>query len=199
MSGSFYLYRMEHTAMTALNVGGEIFLTMTVTLTQGSAYFAKVLSAEWINNMPHINGEIFIDADPRLFRYILNFLRRCTPPIFWNRSEGFDHPLYAALLEEARYFGISNLEEWIVTKKYMDSVSVKQSIEIVDLKNCLRTGLRQHPDDRRERFHPSDYETKGGSVRKRLEVQQWTFTVPVSVCICTYVSDNAETASQDYL
>jgi len=126
-----------------------------------------------------------------MFTYILNFLRRRIPPIFWTRTEGFDFPLYAALLEEARYFGVGSLEEWIVTKKYMESVGVSQSIEVVDLKSCLGGGLRQHPDDRIERFHPSDYETKGGLVRKRLEVQHWTFTAPVSTCVSTDVFDTA--------
>lgn len=165
-----------------LNVGGELFLTYTSTLIRGSTYFAKHLSPQWIDSAPRVGGGYFVDAEPRLFRHLLNYLRRSLPPIFWSRTEGFDYPLYAALHEEARYFGIDTLERWIADEGYLASISIKESIETVDLKDCLSSGsgFIHHPDDRKKRFHPSDLETKGGLKRKRLEVQKWTFQAPVS-------------------
>jgi hypothetical protein len=165
--------------ITQLNVGGEKFITITSTLTQGSTYFAKLLSPQWIHSATKVDNKIFVDADPLLFRHILNYLRRSLPPIFWTRTEGFDYPLYAALREEARYFGIESLEQWIAEERYMASVTIRESIETVNLADCL-SGSSRHSDDKRKHFHPSDYQTKGGLERKRIEVQHWTFTAPVS-------------------
>lgn len=163
-----------------LNVGGERFTTMICTLTEGSTYFAKLLSPQWFSSTAVVDGGIFIDADPRLFRHILNYLRRSVPPIFWTRTNGFDYPLYAALREDARFYGIESLERWIAEERYMACITMTQSIETVDLNNCLRRGSSYHSDDERKHFHPSNYETKGGLKRKRIEVQKWTFTAPVS-------------------
>lgn len=163
-----------------LNVGGEKFTTVICSLTEGSTYFAKVLSPPWFSSTAIVDGGVFVDANPRLFRHILNYLRRSVPPIFWTRTNGFDHPLYAALREEVRYHGIESLEKWIAEERYMASITISQSIETVDLSDCLIRGCNYHSDDRRKHFHPSDYETKGGLKRKRIEVQQWTFTAPVS-------------------
>lgn len=168
------------TGIIQLSVGGEKFVTMTSTLTQGSAYFAKLLSPQWIHSAPRVDSNIFVDADPRLFRHILNSLRRSLPPVFWTRTNGFDYPLYAALRKEARYFGVESLEQWIAEERYMATITIKESIETVDLKDCLSSGPSQQSDDRRKHFHPSDYETKGGLKRKRIEVQHWTFIAPVS-------------------
>lgn len=170
--------------ITQLNVGGEKFVTRTSTLTEGSTYFAKLLSPQWISSTTLVDGGIFVDADPHLFRHILNYLIRSMPPIFWTRTNGFDHPLYATLLEEARYFGVGSLDQWIADKRYMASITISQSIETVDLSDCLSKGSNHYSGDKRKHFHPSDYETKGGLKRKRIEVEQWTFTAPVSDLGC---------------
>jgi hypothetical protein len=166
--------------ITQLNVVGEKFVTMTSTLTEGSTYFAKLLSLQWISSATLVDSGIFVDADPHLFRHILNYLRRSLLPVFGTRANGFDHPLYAALREEARYLGIESLEQWIAEERYMASITITESIETVDLNDCLSKGSTCYSDHKRKQFHPSDYETKGGLKRKRIDVQHWNFTARVN-------------------
>jgi BTB/POZ domain-containing protein KCTD9 len=64
-------------------------------------------------------GSYFVDADPQLFDHILRYLRRGVLPIFYDNIRGHDHGLYRALLEEARYFQIDRLENWLSDKSYI--------------------------------------------------------------------------------
>ena len=57
-----------------LDVGGTKFITSASTLTSNSAYFASLLSDNWIKSN---NGdEIFIDQDPAPFKVLLAYMRR---------------------------------------------------------------------------------------------------------------------------
>ena len=58
-----------------LDVGGTKFITSASTLTSNSAYFASLLSDNWIESN---NGEdeIFIDQDPVPFKVLLAYMRR---------------------------------------------------------------------------------------------------------------------------
>ncbi|OQN95576.1 hypothetical protein B0A48_18540 [Cryoendolithus antarcticus] len=67
--------------------------------------------------LSRVNGLLFFDADPILFEHVLNFLRRPFPPIFWTRTNGFDLALYVRLLNEAEYFQLDALADWIREKK----------------------------------------------------------------------------------
>lgn len=57
---------IENNDVVTINVGGKIFKTKRSTLKQ-SPYF--------IGKMNKKNVNIFVDRDPKLFRYILNYLR----------------------------------------------------------------------------------------------------------------------------
>ena len=58
-----------------LDVGGTKFITSASTLTSNSAYFASLLSDNWIESN---NGEdeIFIDQDQVPFSVLLDYMRR---------------------------------------------------------------------------------------------------------------------------
>jgi len=61
-----------------LDVGGTKFITSASTLTSNSAYFASLLSDNWIEQSD-TNGdedEIFIDQDPVPFKVLLAYMRR---------------------------------------------------------------------------------------------------------------------------
>ena len=60
-----------------LDVGGTKFITSASTLTSNSAYFASLLSDNWIEQS-NDNGddEIFIDQDPVPFKVLLAYMRR---------------------------------------------------------------------------------------------------------------------------
>lgn len=171
---------MSSTIIT-LNVGGKIFTTLRSTLTDRSPYFAALLSDRWNGSPCQIEGNLFVDADPAMFDHILNYLRRSVPPIFWTRQGGFDHPLYAALQQEARYFGLNSLAEWIAEQRYMESIVITESIEVQDLVHCLQGNLRQHSERSEKHFDYAQYESKGGVKRKQIHVRTTSFRAPVSL------------------
>lgn len=45
-------------------------------------------------------------------------------PIFYDNAKGHDEVLYAALMEEARYYQAIPLENWIKERKYLEAVTV---------------------------------------------------------------------------
>jgi hypothetical protein len=57
------------------------------------------------------DGSYFIDADAELFEHILHYLRHGVLLVFYDKSNGHDHAQYLALLKEAEYFQITQLEK----------------------------------------------------------------------------------------
>ena len=84
-----------------LNVGGQLFITTQSTLEN----FPSMLGALVRNNNPAtlVNGAYFIDRDPHVFRWILNYLRgsKILP-------QKYTIEMYQ-LMEEASYFAIDGL------------------------------------------------------------------------------------------
>ncbi|KAH6847155.1 BTB/POZ protein [Chaetomium sp. MPI-CAGE-AT-0009] len=134
-----------------LQVGERRFTTSKATLTEGSGFFAVLLSGRWDNALP--DGSYFIDADPALFEHILAYLRRGVFPLFFDEAKGHNHHMYAALLAEARYFQIPQLEAWLAEKRYMKAVQVKHTAEEYgeddhswrDVTAPANTTLQYHP------------------------------------------------------
>jgi BTB/POZ domain-containing protein KCTD9 len=85
-----------------LQVGERRFTTLASTLSDGSSFFASLLSDRWPESRSD-DGSYFVDADPDLFVHILRYLRRGVPPVLYNKCQGFDYGLYRALQEEAEY------------------------------------------------------------------------------------------------
>ncbi|EPB77834.1 K+ channel tetramerisation domain protein [Ancylostoma ceylanicum] len=83
-----------------LNVGGQKFTTTVETLTSTNSkdinYFAKLDTS---------HGEIFIDRDPTVFQYFLNYLRDGV--MVWPE----DHLTRTQILEEAKFYGFNKLIE----------------------------------------------------------------------------------------
>lgn len=103
-----------------LDVGGRKFATSINTL-NGASYFKSKFSGRW----PSSQGEShFVDADPELFEHILRYLRRQTPPLFYDKYKGFDFHKYIALLYDAKYFGVEGLVEYLQEKRYLQTVKV---------------------------------------------------------------------------
>ena len=89
-----------------LNVGGKIFVTSKDTLCdQGLNMLSAMI--KHANPAQMIEGHYFIDRDPYVFRWILNYLRgsKVLPP-----KESTDMYL---LKEEAEYFAMDNLSSRI--------------------------------------------------------------------------------------
>ena len=93
-------------AVVRLNVGGELFATTMDTLSK-AAYFNPFLSGR-IQHGEDEDGALFIDRCPKLFAYILGYLRgRCVPSRFELRS------LKHSLRHEAVYYGVPGLVSYI--------------------------------------------------------------------------------------
>lgn len=95
-----------------------------------------MISNRW--NQAQADGSYFIDADGDLFKHILIYLRRGTFPIFYTNSDGHDYGLYLALLNEAEYFGLPTLADWIREQKYHEVVKVQRIVEKWDEAALLR-------------------------------------------------------------
>ena len=114
----------------SLHVGEHRFITTRETLVGESGFFASLLSGRWDNAQN--DGSYFIDADGSLFEHILRYLRRGVFPIFYDKMRGHDYLMYLALLEEARYFQITQLQEWLEKKQYLRVLKIQYSATEVE-------------------------------------------------------------------
>lgn len=105
-----------------LDVGGRKFITLASTLSE-SQFLSALVSGRWDHNQQN-DGSFFIDADPDLFQYVLEYLRRHLMPLCWDREKGHDLTRYTALLHEAEYYGIPKLSRWLKEQKYLDAVTI---------------------------------------------------------------------------
>lgn len=116
-----------------LNVRGTKFTTLRARLQSQSEYFNILLSPRWEDRNEQIDGYLFVDANPRIFECILDFLGTHVPPIFWTRTNGFDYPRYAELRRQAEIFGMNRLADWIAEKKYLSSVMIRYSTKEIPI------------------------------------------------------------------
>lgn len=108
------------------DVGGRKFITLVSSLEE-SDFLSSLVSGRWDHNQQE-DGSFFIDADPDLFQYILEYLRRKMMPLCWDREKGHDLPMYKALLQEADYYGIPRLLQWLREGSYTDAVCYTTTI-----------------------------------------------------------------------
>jgi hypothetical protein len=88
--------------LVKLNIGGSIFWTSDETLmSRGSNMLSVMVRHE--NPAQLIDGAYFIDRDPKIFRWILNYLRGS------NVLPDKESPKFAMIKEEAEYFSIDPL------------------------------------------------------------------------------------------
>ena len=113
-----------------LQVGERRFTTAKDTLTLGSSYFASRLSGRW-HYEAQADGSYFVDADGTIFEHILRYLRHSVFPVYYDRVKGHDFGLYAALLEQARFFGVDNLAKWLENKNYFKAVRTEHYARLV--------------------------------------------------------------------
>jgi BTB/POZ domain-containing protein KCTD9 len=137
--------------IVTLQVGDRRFTTTKETLTDQCGFFSSLLSGRWNDVQP--DGSYFIDADGDLFEHILRYLRRGVLPVFYDNSKGHDHALYLALLEEARYFQIPRLEEWLEDKTYLQAIKIMHTV--VDAGDAESLGPEPVRTDMTLEYHPT--------------------------------------------
>lgn len=96
---------------------GETTFTTTRTTIVPSAVLTRLTTLH-----SPVEGPYFIDADPALFSHILRYLRTGMYPLFYDSIKGHDEPQYLALLNQAKFYEIHKLEDWLTTKEYLDVV-----------------------------------------------------------------------------
>jgi len=91
-----------------LDIGGKCFTTTLNTLTiVGGSFFSGMFSGKFPVQVDS-NGSYFVDRDPELFPYILNFLRGIVPDV-----KNITKRELIALKQEAIFFQIEELKNWI--------------------------------------------------------------------------------------
>ena len=78
-------------------------------------------------------GPYFIDADPDLFAHVLRYLRTGIFPVFYSAGGGHDEPMYHALLSQAKFYDIPKLEDWLISKSYLESVRMRTWAKTITL------------------------------------------------------------------
>ena len=123
-----------------LNVGGELFTTTmnTLSCTTNENFLAYLVT----NNLPKDvdgDGNIFIDRDPNLFKYILHYLRNL------KLSSTIEDNELEDLMEEANFFSIQEMV-----------VLVQQKLSLIEQKEMsnIFTIEPQHYD-KQYRLRPS--------------------------------------------
>ena len=182
-------------APVTVSVGGHSFTTLRSTLDR-SPLLAVMLSDRWMENTAQFATQPFIDRNHVLFEHILDFLRTSFPPIFWSRDNGFDLPLYAALLQEADYFQLPTLADWIREEKYIYAIRITLSIDQELLTDCRR-GLTWYSANVEKEFDSGTVSTASNSGRstthwKRVHTRTTKLCPPVSgnLLISTLLSTN---------
>ncbi|KAH6716314.1 BTB/POZ protein [Leptodontidium sp. MPI-SDFR-AT-0119] len=133
-----------------LQVGERRFVTVAETLTHESGFFAALLSGRRDNEQA--DGSLFIDADPELFEHVLRYLRRGVLPIFYDSAKGHDYSLYLALLEEAKYFQIPRLENWLKRRGYLEAIKIRYS---GDVREGIHLDTETLATDEQVEYHPT--------------------------------------------
>lgn len=97
----------ENSEIIQLNIGGEIFYTTIQTISRESSLLYAFILGE-IEVSKDKDGRIFIDRDPKYFRWILNYLRDGS---LLTLPEPINCTL--ELLQEARVYRITGLVNFI--------------------------------------------------------------------------------------
>lgn len=110
----------------SLNVGGEIYTTTLDTLTRYQDSMLGAMFTGQISTLRDKRGNVFIDRDGKVFRYILNFLRSSSLDL----PEGFSE--MRLLRREADFFQIRPL---------LDEIQRHVEAGALSLRNAPRRAL----------------------------------------------------------
>ncbi|KAK4690474.1 hypothetical protein P7C71_g6327, partial [Lecanoromycetidae sp. Uapishka_2] len=141
---------MSDTKLITLQVGERRFTTSESTLKDGSSFFQSKLE-RWQNDAQE-DGSLFVDVDPDVFQHVLRYLRSGVFPLFYHNTKGFDHNLYNLLAQQADYFQISRLHQWISDKSYLQAIKIIYTTILSDDALALAT---RHTADLGVEYHPS--------------------------------------------
>lgn len=114
-----------------IQVGERRFTVQRLTLADRSPYFASLLSPHW-GDKPQLNGAYFIDMDGAIFEHVLRYLRLEFFPVLYDRTNGHHYAEYHAILEQAKFFQIAPLVEWLEARHYLRAVQIQRSAMVIE-------------------------------------------------------------------
>lgn len=100
-----------------LHIGSHDFRTNRETLTEKSAYFRALFSSDFASSF-QADGSLFIDSDGDVFAHILTYLRHGIMPVLSDTEDGHDVQMYERVLDQAKYFQVQEIVDWIEKKSY---------------------------------------------------------------------------------
>jgi hypothetical protein len=125
-----------------LNIGGQLFCTRASTLTLQSKYFQALFESEFDENE---NGKtqqtaIFIDRDPKLFQYILSYLRNCrytfeypTPKYHLNVRDEFEYFCISRPIRFYVYVNEKTIDYHAIPTSLLPLLCAESSIRVFDM------------------------------------------------------------------
>ena len=111
-----------------LRLNEKLFYTTKDTLIRESGYFSALFSGRWPDSSA--DGVLTLDADADIFKHTMRFFRSGVLPVFYDGLKGFDHQLYSLLLEQAEFFVVDRLRDWILEKRYAQAVKTVRSVKL---------------------------------------------------------------------
>lgn len=114
-----------------LRLDEKLFYTTKDTLIRESGYFSALFSGRWPDSS--VDGVLILDADADVFKHIMRFFRSGVLPVFYDGLKGFDHQLYSLLLEQAEFFVVDRLRDWILEKRYVQAVKIVGSVKLSEI------------------------------------------------------------------
>ena len=104
-------------------------------------------------------------TDANIFEHVLKYLRTGVLPIFYDSTAGHNFPLYQALLEESKYFGIDRLEKWLwlCERKYLEAVKIEYMVKETQDRNSCTKHTTSWPNDHTSMLEDRFIEITAGS------------------------------------
>ncbi|XP_022810466.1 uncharacterized protein LOC111347492 [Stylophora pistillata] len=127
------LNQVHFASAIKLNVGGKIYKTTQETLRKDpNSMLCAMFSGRFELKQDEEDGAYFIDSDPELFRYILNYLRK------GELHFPEDKAIRKDLLAEAKFYQVQGIiDELEKTSSLSDSVIVSNENHLLTLKSWL--------------------------------------------------------------
>jgi len=167
-----------------LDVGGKLFSTSLGTLLSLKGNFFEAMFSGRVPTKPDTDGAYFIDRDPKVFRYVLNYLRGSPPNVsVLSLSERHD------LLEEAKYYRLDGLVEllsafWVESQLKVFSWKASPNYTISDDLKTVTKATTAFPDEPKK-GHPIAVITnecvQGGNHSLGIKLEKITGAVAVGL------------------
>ncbi|KAK2611378.1 hypothetical protein N8I77_004719 [Diaporthe amygdali] len=134
--------RSQNQEIIHLRVGETVFITTRYTLCKESSYLQSLLSDR---KQQLTDGTYFVDADPKLFAYILRYLRHGIYPVLLSGRGGHDLTTYVTIERFAADLQIEGLAKWLHDKHYESAIECSVSFDAVMNPNYVGPTILSRP------------------------------------------------------